>query len=177
MALVLVFPVLAYATDAKITCQPVTTYEDGSAIPAGSAITYTLYGGLKGATKQNLANSTTCSFTRTNLSPGIQEWYLTATFGAESAPSVIVSKVVDSVEPPPPALLTSGTYSYCVSGTASAPTMTAIGYVTAGLSCGPTVRTVGSVKFCQITRAQADVVGWCTADKTLAQGIWSRAAP
>lgn len=166
---------VAHATDAKITCPAVTTYEDGTAIPAGSAITYAIYGGLKGQTKTKLATSSTCSFTRTNLSVGIQEWYLTATLGLESAPSVIVSKVVD-VTAPPPALLTMGPYSYALGGTASAPTMSAVGLVVGGLPCGPETKMVGAAKFCQITRAQTDLIGW-PVDKTLATGLWSKVAP
>lgn len=78
---------------------------------------------------------------------------------------------------PPSVLVTTGTYSYCATGTASAPTMTAIGYAAAGLSCGPATRQIGALKFCQITKAQTDIVGWCSADKSLATGIWARAAP
>jgi hypothetical protein len=74
-----------------------------------------------------------------------------------------------------PALVTTGTYSYCVTGTATAPTMTSIGYLDAGAPCGPAVRQVGSVKFCQIDRHQTDIFGVCQSDKTLTKGVWSRA--
>lgn len=88
-----------------ITCAAVTTYADNTPIPAGTTVTYTLYGGLKGAPKSVRDTSTTCRFQRDNVSAGTQEWYLTA--GAsylgspviESVPSNIVSLVIDT--PPP----------------------------------------------------------------------------
>lgn len=95
----------AQAVDATITCDAPTKYTDAIAIPAGTPITYTLYGGLKGAIKTQLATATTCKFVRTNLSAGQQEWYVTA--GApylgspviESQPSLMVIKIVEIIPP------------------------------------------------------------------------------
>lgn len=90
---------------ATITCDPPTKYSDGVAIPSGTAITYTLYGGLKGAIKAPLATATTCRFLRSNLAAGEQQWYVTA--GAsymgspvlESPPSATVIKLIDAGGP------------------------------------------------------------------------------
>lgn len=73
-----------------------------------------------------------------------------------------------------PALLTAGPYSYEVTGTAAAPSMSAIGLVVAGQPCGPVTKIVGTTKFCQVTRAQSDTVGW-PVDRTLAKGVWAKA--
>jgi hypothetical protein len=169
---------VAHATDATITCAAPTKYDDGTAIPAGSIFTYAIYGALQGQPKLKRASSNVCNFLRTNLTAGTQEWYVTATLdGMESVPSVTVSKVVEATDPTPsPALVTSGPYSYALGGTTAAPTMSAIGLIVSGLPCGPATKTVGTVKFCQITRAQTDLIGW-PVDKTLASGVWAKAAP
>lgn len=71
-----------------------------------------------------------------------------------------------------PALITAGPLAYERRGTATSPTMVAIGLVAAGLPCGPTVQLVGNVKYCAITRAQTDVVNWPVDLKV--QTLWSR---
>ena len=97
-----------------------------------------------------------------------------SSLGSESDPSQVVTKTItDATPPPPPPLVTAGPYSYEDTGTASAPKMAAIGLVIAGLPCGSTLRQVGAVKFCQITRAQTDLIGW-PIDKTLAKGLWAK---
>jgi len=99
----ILLPQLAHATDAIITCTGPTTYTDGTAIATGTVHSYALYGALQGQTKTKLAVSPTCSFTRTNLAVGTQEWYLTDTIaGIESAPSVLVTKVISPPTPPTP---------------------------------------------------------------------------
>lgn len=56
---------------ATVTFAPPTTYTDGSAIPAGTVISYGLYQALQGATKVKVATitSTTATVT-TGLVPG-----------------------------------------------------------------------------------------------------------
>lgn len=90
----------AFATDVKITCVPPTKYTDATDIGA-APITYNLFGGLTGQPKQKLvAAATACSFTRTNVAIGTQEYYVTAVVGqGESDPSQTASIVV---APPPP---------------------------------------------------------------------------
>jgi hypothetical protein len=108
--LIALFAILPFAhaqtgQSASITCDAPTKYTDGLSIPAGTAITFTLYGGLKGATKSPLATSPTCKFVRSNLAAGEQQWYVTA--GAsymgspvlESPPSAIVIKVIETGGP------------------------------------------------------------------------------
>lgn len=115
------------------------------------------------------------------LSPTIGSWTQSRAYSSIAAPAcweagpwtpdVAPAGVCASPAP----LKTSGTYAYCVQGTTAAPTMTSIGYVEPGESCGPATRTVGAVKFCQITRKQADKVIFCKGDETLSKGVWSRA--
>lgn len=95
--------------------------------------------------------------------------------GGEGALSEEVALIV--LVSPPSTLTTLGPYAYCASGTAAKPVMTAIGYVQAGLTCGPAVKTVAGINFCQIKPEQADKVIFCTSDKPLAGGAWARAAP
>lgn len=77
------------------------TYTTGAAIPAGTAITYTVYGALCGSPKQVVGTSTTTSSVRTNVNPGTQCWQVTATIaGLESAQSNEASAVIN-----PPALV------------------------------------------------------------------------
>lgn len=97
----------AYATDVQISCKAPTTYTDNTAIPSGTAITYKVYGAKAGATKQLLDTKSSCSFTRTNVDPGTQEYYVTATVaGTESNPSSTASIVVPNPTPKPPTGIT-----------------------------------------------------------------------
>lgn len=171
----LLCPAFAHAVDFTLTCTPPTKWDNGDAIAAGTAITFKLYGALTGDTKILLDTKPACSFPRTNVAVGSREYQITASIaGAESDPSPTYTKVVGPLPPPDPApLITSGPYSYALTGTASAPSMSAIGLVVGGLPCGPE-KMIGTVKFCQITRAQTDLIGW-PVDKTLASGVWARA--
>jgi len=72
----------------------------------------------------------------------------------------------------PSPLLTAGPLSYSLGGTATAPTMTAIGLIAAGLPCGPDTKTVANVKYCRIVRAQTDFVNWPTDLKAV--DIWAK---
>lgn len=159
---------------------PPTKNTDGSVLTdlAGYRL---IFGTSSGNLAQSVSiqNAGATSYTLTGLAPAT--WYgaviAVNSAGVSSDASNIASATVSGaiIPPPPPPLLTSGTYSYCVTGTANVPTMTAIGYLSANLSCGPAVRQIGSVKFCQIDKSQTDIVGWCPVDKTLAAGIWARA--
>lgn len=93
--------------------------------------------------------------------------------GDEGAVSNVASALVTAPATPVP-LLTVGPYGYEATGTAAAPTMSAIGLVQGGASCGNAVKIIGATKFCQIAISQIDVVGW-PQDKTLAKGVWARA--
>src|SRR5881628_596396 len=85
---------VAHATDLRITCMPPTQNTDGSAITA--TLSFNLYGGLTGQVKQKLVTgATSCSFTRTAVASGTQEYQVTAVAGGvESAMSNVASAVV-----------------------------------------------------------------------------------
>lgn len=111
--------------------------------------------------------------------PQVGSWTQTNAWTSAPAPTCWAANWQPSTPPAgvcaDPPLLTAGPYSYCVTGTTAAPTMTSIGYVKAGLSCGPTTRIVGSVKFCRINTESADKVIFCPGDPTLSKGVWSKA--
>lgn len=91
LLVLLLLPAVALAADVSLTCQPPTQFEGGTAIPAGTTITFTLYGADAGKPLAKLASGTTCSFQRANVSVGDHQYQVTATVnGAESdrAPSV-----------------------------------------------------------------------------------------
>jgi hypothetical protein len=97
------------AKDLVITCTGPTKYVDSTPIPAGKVISYKLFGGLAGAPKVQLdpvgtaTAKTACSFTRTNVAMGTQEYYLLASVdGADSDPSLTVSAVVAPPKPGSP---------------------------------------------------------------------------
>lgn len=97
------------AKDLVITCTPPTKYTDTTPIPAGKVISYKLFGGLSGAPKVQLdpvgaaPAKTACSFTRTGVAVGTQEYYLLATVdGVDSNPSITVSAVVTPPKPEAP---------------------------------------------------------------------------
>jgi hypothetical protein len=98
----------AYATDVKVTCIPATKYEDGTTIASSALSTFSLYGALSGQTKAKLvSNASTCSFTRTNVAVGTQEYYVTQTTGGvESAPSITVSQIIAPPTPGAPQSVT-----------------------------------------------------------------------
>lgn len=160
-------PVIARANTLTITCTAPPQFTDGTAIPSSTAISYRLY---DLASAKLLDTQNTCHFVRTGLAPGTYAQYVTASInGSESFPTGMVSGPAI-----PDGLLTAGPYSYEPTGTTTAPTMSAIGLVDPGLPCGPSVRLIGTVKFCQITHAQTDLIGW-PVDKTLKNGLWAKA--
>lgn len=155
-----------------------TQNTDGSALTnlAGFVLSY---GSTPAAAdyRISITNAATRSYTVTGLTPSA--WYFTVQSvradNITSLPSNAVSATV-AAPPPPPPLTVVGPYSYEASGTAIAPTMSAIGLVLPGLPCGSVVRVVGTTTFCQIQRSQTDLIGW-PKDKTLTDGVWAKAAP
>lgn len=173
VALFALAPLFAHAGTATVTCTPPTTNADGSALT--NLAGYRFYYGTDSTRLTNfvqVANPATCTNTFT-LADG--QWFFAVTSyrsdGAESVDSTIVSKTLSTTPVP---LTPTGPYAYEPTGTATAPTMSAVGLLLPGVSCGSTVRQIGTTKFCQITRAQADLIGW-PVDKTLANGIWAKA--
>lgn|SRR6185503_15009618 len=190
LALLLAIPVAqAQVTkSATITCTGPTQYTDGTPIPAGKAATYTIYGGLQGATKQKLATSATCSFLRTNLTAGTQEWYVTATLDSvESPASITVSKVIvadqdgDGVPdasdacptvkgtntngcPTPSSpvnVVVSDAVAYELKlNTTGAYVASRIGIVPMGLSCSQETRTASGVTYNRIDVQSVDLINW-----------------
>jgi hypothetical protein len=163
------------AGTATVTCTPPTTNADGTALT--NLAGFRFYYGTDAThltTFVQVANPGTCSNTFPNLANG--QWFFSVTSyradGAESDDSAIVTKTISATPPPP--LVPTGPYAYEPTGTSTAPTMSAIGLLLPGATCGTTVRQIGTTKFCQITRAQADILVWPT-DRTLAAGLWAKA--
>jgi len=182
----------AHAEDKTITCTGPTKYTDGTSIPAGTVITYSIYGGLRGETKLKRDTSPTCRFIRPNLTPGIQEWYVTATAGGlESPPSEIVSAVItapvadrdgDAVpdatdacpdtkgtlpngcnpSPPTPPVNVLVTTQTAYEYRDSTKTMAAIGLVPEATTCGPETLLLKSVTYCRVKLADSLPVVWPT---------------
>lgn len=136
----------AYATDVKITCTSPTTNTDGTPITAAQGIlTFNLYGGLSGQTKQKLVTgAATCSFTRTSVAPGTQEYQVTAVTGTvESALSSIASVVVAPPTPNPPtgvaaSVQASNTSAYKMRQAVDGFSFVAIGTIPVGTACDMT---------------------------------------
>jgi len=152
---------LAHAADLQITCTGPTQYTDGTSIPAGTAITYSLYGGLQGATKAKLATAQTCSFLRTGVAPGTQEYYVTASVAnVESAASVTYTKVIPLPTPKAPTAVTGDLVAYEVRPNSSGVmTATAIGVVRPGTLCTAQTRVAGGVTYSRIDRESVDLSG------------------
>lgn len=183
IVLFLLYPVFAHGADLTITCAPPTLWtpvcrtatDCDAPKPITTPITFNLYRPDQAAALATGYSS--CVFLRTNLTPGatLQHYVTAVVLGIESDPSAVVTSMIPGTPPidPPAPLVTAGPFSYEPTGTVAAPTMSAIGLIDAGLSCGPTTRVVGTVKFCQITRAQTDLIGW-PKDKTLSGGLWAK---
>ena len=122
----LLLPVLALANTATVTWTPPTTNTDGSAIPAsgaGSIASYRVEWGscVSGAfgTKagEQVVTAPTTSLVVTPLTAG-QTYcfraYAKNTFGAESGPSSVASKLIPPPVPNPPTIVTVATVVYDV---------------------------------------------------------------
>jgi hypothetical protein len=153
---------VAHATDLKVSCTPATTNTDGTAITAAQgAATFSLYGSLQGQARQKLVSgATVCSFTRTAVAFGTQEYQVTQTnLGMESPMSTTVSK---EVPPPTPGAPTNTVVvqlvAYEMRGTAEAGTlrMVSIGYVTEGTQCMQIQATIGGVTYQQVEKSKVD---------------------
>lgn len=110
--------------------------------------------------------------------PLIGNWTQTSQYASAPAPTCWVQSWLPSTAPAgvcaDPPLLTAGPYAYCLTGTTAAPTFTSMGYVKAGLSCGPTTRLTATGKFCRINTESADKVIFCPGDPALTKGAWAK---
>jgi hypothetical protein len=98
----LVAPVTAVPT-LTLTWQAVTTMSDGTPIAAGVAVTYRIYGGHSATGPFSLATTvSTTAATRTNVSVGLDCYYVTAVVASvESAGSAVACITVTAGGPPP----------------------------------------------------------------------------
>lgn len=129
------------------------------------------------AAPANESRSQTCAAPLVGSWTQIHGWSSTAAPTCWTADPWSPASAPAGVCASPPAPVTTGRYAYCVTGTAALPAMTSFGYVKSGIPCGPAVRTVNGVKFCQIAEEQADKVTFCNVtngDPTLAKGVWAR---
>lgn len=115
---------------------------------------------------------------QTCTAPSVGQWTQQNVWASAPAPTCWVADWQPTSAPAgvcaaPAPLTTAGPLSYQDQGTTTVPKMAAIGLVAAGLPCGPAVRLVGTVKYCQITRAQTDLIVWPTVLSLPA--IWARA--
>jgi len=95
----------AYATDLTVACTAPTKFTDGTSIPAGTTITYNLYGALQGQSKVLLTPTplATCQSVRTSVKPGTQCYEATAIIGGiESAHTLETCVAVAAPAPQPP---------------------------------------------------------------------------
>lgn len=164
----------AFAGTATLSCAAPTTYEGGTAIPAGTAITYKFYRGTSAA---NVAASTTpigtaatCAFTDTNAPVGTVFYAATATVGGtESKQTAAVSVVITNPVPNPPSALT---VVAVIAGTnfspvfrvdeRGGPLQRAAGLVEAGAACfGPVLFSRDGHPYRRITAKDVDV--WFSA--------------
>jgi len=147
---------VASATDVKITCTAPTKNTDGTDITAAQgALTFNLYGGLQGQTKQKLVTgATSCSFTRTAVAFGTQEYQATAVaLGVESPASNTASTVVPPPTPGPPTntvVVTLVAYEMRGSTATNDLRMVRVGRVYEGTSCLQTTVAVGGKKYQQL---------------------------
>jgi len=168
---------LVHATDVKVTCTAPTTNTDGTPITsAQGALTFNLYGGLQGQTKQKLVTgATSCSFTRTAVAFGTQEYQATAVaLGMESALSNIASVVVPPPTPGAPTntvVVTLVAYEMRGSSATGDLRMVSVGYVAEGTQCMQTSATVGKIVYQQIDKRSVDVYN---ALSKLPPVMWAR---
>ncbi len=166
----------AEAGTAKLDWIPPTTRADGTALTdlAGYRV---YYGSMASELTQNVTIADPTARTTTLTVPD-GKWYFAlvaySAGGTSSDFSTVVNKTVTATIPPP--LTTLGPYAYELVTANGAESMAAIGLTLPGLPCGPGTRLIASVRFCQLQRNQADIVGW-PKDKTLAAGIWAKSAP
>lgn len=167
-------PFAALAAPVTLRWTPPTQNTDGTALTnlAGYRI---LYGPAANQLTQtvSLTNPGLTSYAL-DLAPG--KWFFAmkafSSAGTESDPTATVSA---NVAEPVPVII--GPYAYTDSGTATAPKMTSAGYLRKGAVCGSVLRSVGSVRFCQIDRDSADLVIFGQGDPTLSKGVWAKLAP
>lgn len=168
---------LVHATDLKVTCTAATTNTDGTPITAAQgAPTFNLYGSLKGQPRQKLVpDATTCSFTRTAVAFGTQEYQVTQTnVGAESPMSLTVSTVVPPPTPGAPtntAVIQLVAYEMRGTVTDNNLRMVSVGYAAEGSACMQTQATVKGVTYQQIEKSKVDVYN---SVEKLPPVLWAR---
>jgi hypothetical protein len=168
LALVAVLlPCLGFAASLTLTWQAPTQYVDSTPIPAGTAITYNLYGALQGVSPKPLltpAPVSVTTMTRANVAPGTQCYEVTAIIaGVESAHSAEVCKLVSPPAPQPPTITTIAV----VAGLNMAPVVPyagnqraggLVGFVPVGTACqGPVLFTFRQAQYRQI---DSRIVTW-----------------
>lgn len=115
--------------------------------------------------------------TRSNTctAPLVGAWTQTHSWTAAPHPTCWTADAWVPATPPvgmcaaPSALVTAGPLAYVPSGTS----MLFVGYVAAGLPCGPETKTVANVKYCHLTYTQVDLVN-STGDLTRTN-LWAKA--
>jgi len=167
----------ARAADVQITCTPPVSNEDGTPITAAQGpLTFNLYGGLQGATKQKLVTgATSCLFTRTGVAFGTQEYQTTAVaLGVESKTSNVASIVIP---PPVPGSPTNAKVlqlvAYEMRGSIATKNlrMVSVGYAAEGTECLATKADVGGVVYQQVDKSKVDLYN---AVEKLPPVTWAR---
>lgn len=154
---------VAYATDLKITCTPPTTNTDGTPISAAQgALTFNLYGSLQGQTRQKLVTgATSCSFVRTAVAFGTQEYQVTAVaLNVESAMSNTATSVVPPPTPGAPTntvVVTLVAYEMRGSAATGDLRMVSVGYAHEGTPCMQTSAQIGGVTYQQVDKKDVDL--------------------
>ncbi len=175
----LVLPQPASATDVKISCTPPVTNTDGTAITAAQgALTFNLYGSLTGQPRLKLVTGTTsCSFTRTSVPFGTQEYQATAiALNVESDMSNTASVVIPPPKPGAPTnavVVTLVAYEMRGSATTGDLRMVSVGYMPEGTQCLQTTATIGQTTYQQVDKAQVDLYNAVTK---LPPVLWAKCA-
>lgn len=171
----------AQATDLKVACTAPTTRTDSTAITG--VLTFNLYGSLQGQPRVKLVTgATVCSFTRTAVAFGVQEYQATAieTIGGivspESALSVTASATVGPAAPNPPTNTTVVTLlAYEMRGSAATKDlrMVSVGVMPEGTPCMQTSATVSGVTYQQVDKKAVDLY---SAPAKVPPVMWGRCA-
>lgn len=150
--------VLAYAAysqtttpDSSLTVAwlPPTTYVDGTVIPSGTAITYNLYGALKGAPKTAVLTGFVGLSSIQAVTPGNWCYAITSVVASvESSPTTEICSIMTAPSPPAPSApgqptvnsVTIATTVYMEVQVANGFSFLPIGTVPLGTPCDPSQR-------------------------------------
>ena len=171
----------AWSTDLTVACTPSLTKTDDSVIPAGTPMTFTLYGSMAGqplAAIPDATGLTICSSVRKNVNTGVLQYAYTETIPGfpESAQSAVTSYTVaaPSVAPSAPgaptvSVVTTSTIAYMLIPGADTYAPLIVGSVPLGTPCDTTkpilkyfVIPRASVTFTGTIKPPA-VIGYCGA--------------